>query len=251
MKLNSVQRFIFSLAAFLVCLVLAIVFADGVSGGEMNIKDTWGVWLAFILFQAWFQIKVWEKLDEYNFYEIKFPAKIFYHFKKNINTIRDVKIDLRFNPKHIRFFLYITLLFIASFATIFTKAFIDAVKSKQLHLNTNDSPFEKCFGEDSVYGNVEVVVNNKNSDDVIILLVALDNDETIRNKYIRANEHIALYIPPGDFKIITISGNRWNSELYSPCNSRGYFEGDLQRITVLKSYELGTKYYYDAPRSGR
>lgn len=248
MKLNSVQRFIFSIAAFLVCLVLALVFADGLSNGKMSINDTWGVWLIFILFQAWFQIKVWGNVDENTSYELTFPNKILDSVKKVGIDLKNLKQITNINPKYIRILLYTILFFIASFATMFTKAYIDAIKSKPLHLNTNDSPFKKCFGEDSVYGNVEVVVNNKNSDDVIILLVALDTDKTIRNKYIRANEHIALYIPPGDFKIITLSGNRWNSELYSPCNSLGYFEGDLQRVTVLKSYELGTKYYYDAPR---
>lgn len=64
--LTFTQKIIFSISAFLLFLVISYAFAESVDY-KMRIKETWGVWVIFILIQAWLQNKIWNTNSEVSF----------------------------------------------------------------------------------------------------------------------------------------------------------------------------------------
>lgn len=55
---NQTQKVIYGISVFLITLILAYAIAENIDS-EMRISQTWGVWIIFILVQAWFQNKLW------------------------------------------------------------------------------------------------------------------------------------------------------------------------------------------------
>ncbi|MBL0310332.1 MAG: hypothetical protein IPP77_11850 [Bacteroidetes bacterium] len=65
-SLNQTQKIIYSISTFLITLVLAYAIAEDIDS-EMTISETWGIWIIFILIQAWFQNKLWNSDPNVNF----------------------------------------------------------------------------------------------------------------------------------------------------------------------------------------
>lgn len=56
--LTHSQKIIFSLSVFSILLIICYAFAESLDS-KMRMKETWFVWVGFILSQAWFQNKFW------------------------------------------------------------------------------------------------------------------------------------------------------------------------------------------------
>lgn len=63
--LNQTQKIIYSISIFLIAFILAYVIAEDYDS-DLLLSNTWGIWIIFILVQAWFQNKLWNSGDSLN-----------------------------------------------------------------------------------------------------------------------------------------------------------------------------------------
>jgi len=82
-SINQTQKIIYGISVFLITLIMAYVLAEGIDS-KMRISETWGVWIIFILIQAWFQNKLWNSYTTLNFV-LYFPnvTRIFHSIKSS------------------------------------------------------------------------------------------------------------------------------------------------------------------------
>lgn len=68
-QLGLREKIIVSVSFLLSVLIICLALADdaGGYGEKLTIKDTWGIWLAFIGIQAWIQNKIWSERFQLTF----------------------------------------------------------------------------------------------------------------------------------------------------------------------------------------
>lgn len=89
--LNQIQKIIYSISSFLIVLVLAYVIAEEVDY-ELQISHTWGVWIIFILIQAWLQSKLWNSGEAVNFAFYYPNVSTLFSSIKSPNSSQNVKV---------------------------------------------------------------------------------------------------------------------------------------------------------------
>lgn len=111
-SLTKSQKTIYGISSFLIVFIIAFVFAEDIDS-NIELRNTWGIWIVFIILQAWVQNKIWNS-DNQSMVTIYYPnIPIFSKLmgpnvvsqKKDFNTENDFKVSQlikRINPNNIR-----------------------------------------------------------------------------------------------------------------------------------------------------
>jgi hypothetical protein len=176
-SLNQTQKIICGISTFLIVLVLAYAIAEEIDS-DLQISNTWGIWIIFILIQAWFQNKLWNSNDSLNF-ALLFPnvSHLFNSIKPSSNS-RNIKPVTERPTQHIKKKHDITILLIYALTALMVIMIIAVVIKKNKSTQHNSISTLKSEGEQPQTNEV-----NENSEATITIVntpITFEN-ETVSN----------------------------------------------------------------------